>query len=98
MATLSVVPKMIGVSELRLRQKEILEQLEDSPIVLAHRNRALAVLVPVDLWNSLLEELSDLRDAQIADERLAEARGDPSALRSLEEVRAELTEADLLDG
>ncbi|MBN1401574.1 MAG: type II toxin-antitoxin system Phd/YefM family antitoxin [Anaerolineae bacterium] len=97
MATLSVIPKMVGVSELRLRQKEILEQLEDSPIVLAHRNQALAVLVPVDLWNSLLEELSDLRDAQIAAERLAEAQSDPSALRSLEDVQADLTEAGLLD-
>jgi len=65
--------------------------------VLSQHNQPTAVLVDVELWNRLLEELADLQDAHIAMERLTEARGDPSSVQSLEDVEAELLAEDLTD-
>jgi len=96
MALAHSIPEMVGVSELRTRQSEILKQLSAKPVVLAYRNRPLAVLVAVKQWNSLIEELENLRDMQIAMERLAEASQSPDALQSLEDVEAELTTEGLL--
>ena len=88
---------MIGVSDLRARQKEILEQLANGPVVLTQRSQALAVLVDVAQWNALLEELADLRDAEIAHQRLDAARSDPSLLQPLDEVENEFRAKGLLD-
>jgi prevent-host-death family protein len=83
------IAKTVGVSDLRTRQKEILSQLAEGPVVLSQHNQPTAVLVDVELWNRLLEELADLREARIATERLAEARRDPSSVQNLEKVEAE---------
>jgi len=58
------IPPIIGVSELRHSQKRVLDSLDSGPIVLTQRNQPLAVLVKVEMWNRLLEELTGLRDAQ----------------------------------
>jgi PHD/YefM family antitoxin component YafN of YafNO toxin-antitoxin module len=63
-------------------------------IVLSRHNQPTAVLVDVALWNQLLEELSDLQDAQLAMERLAEVHRDPSTVQTLAEVEAELLGQD----
>ena len=97
MGAVHPIARTVGVSELRARQKEILSQLAAGPIVLSQHSQPKAVLVDVELWNRLLEELADLQDAHIAMERLAEARGDPSSVQSLEDVEAELLAADLTD-
>jgi prevent-host-death family protein len=91
------IARTVGVSELRTRQKEILSQLAAGPIVLSQHNQPTAVLVDVETWNRLLEELVELQDAQIAIERLAEARRDPSSVQSLEDVEAELLVGGLGD-
>ena len=91
------IAKTVGVSDLRTRQREILSQLSEGPVVLSQHNQPMAVLVDVALWNRLLEELADLRDAQIATERLAEARRDPSSVQRLEDMEAELLAEDLVD-
>ena len=64
MPTVRSIPQIIGVSELRTHQKRVLEHLSGGPIVLAQRNQPLAVLVKVEQWNHLLEELDSLRDAR----------------------------------
>jgi prevent-host-death family protein len=97
MVTAHPIATTVGVSDLRTRQKEILRQLSGGPIVLSQHNRPLAVLVDVDLWNRLLEELADLQDVQIATERLAEAQREPSSLQSLDDVEAELRDEDIVD-
>jgi prevent-host-death family protein len=84
------IARTVGVSDLRTRQKEILSQLAEGPIVLSQHNQPTAVLVDVALWNRLLEELADLQDARIASERLAEAKHEPSSVQPLEEVESEV--------
>lgn len=97
MGTVYPIAKTVGVSALRTRQREILSQLSEGPIVLSQHNQPMAVLVDVALWNRLLEELVDLQDAQIATERLAGARRDPSSVQRLEDVEAELLAEDFTD-
>ncbi len=89
------ITRTVGVSDLRNRQKEILAQLSDGPIVLSQNNQPAAVLVDVELWNSLLEELADLQDALVALERRAAAARKPSDLEPLENVAAELLGRDV---
>jgi len=84
------IAKTVGVSDLRTRQREILSQLAEGPIVLSQHNQPMAVLVDVELWNRLLEELADLREAWIATERLPASRREPASVQNLEEVEAEL--------
>jgi PHD/YefM family antitoxin component YafN of YafNO toxin-antitoxin module len=91
------IAKTVGVSDLRTRQKEILGLLSEGPVVLFQHNQPTAVLVDVVLWNQLLEELADLRDARVAAERLAKTVHDPSAVQTLEDVEAELTAEGLID-
>lgn len=96
MAAVYPIPETVGVSELRLRQREIIAKLSKGPVLLTQRNRATAVLISVELWNRVLEELADLRDAQIAMERLEEARRDPARVQAFEDVEAELVGDSLL--
>jgi len=60
---MSKIPELVPISELRLRQSEVLERLPEGPVVLTQRGRAAAVLVDPDQWNSLISELEDLLDA-----------------------------------
>lgn len=59
------IPQIIGVSELRTSQKQVLERLTNGPIVLAQRNQPLAVLVEVETWNRMVNELGALRDERV---------------------------------
>ena len=60
---MSTIPEVVPISELRIRQAEILEKLPDGPVVLARRGHATAVLVSLEKWNALMERLEDLEDA-----------------------------------
>ncbi len=79
------MPKLVCVSDLRLRQREVLDKIKDGPVLLAQRSQAVAVLVSPELWNRLIERLESLEDAVSVME--ARERGGP--LRSLEEYLAE---------
>jgi antitoxin Phd len=67
------MPELIGISELRLRQNEVLGKLHAGPVLLTQRSRAVAVLVSPKQWNELMEELEDLQDIIAAKEARAEA-------------------------
>jgi prevent-host-death family protein len=84
------IPKTIGASELRDNQAEVLDHIAEGPVLVARHNRAAAVLVDVETWNRVLEELADLQDACVAMERLRAARQDPDRLRPLEDVEKDL--------
>ncbi|WP_337286477.1 type II toxin-antitoxin system Phd/YefM family antitoxin [Candidatus Methylomirabilis sp.] len=54
---------MIPISELRKRQAEVLAALEKGPAILTQHGKGAAVLLSLDAYNRLLEELEDLQDA-----------------------------------
>ena len=78
------IPEVVPISDLRIRQAEVLRKLPDGPVVLARRGRAAAVLVSLEKWNRLMAELEDLHDAV----ELMEARHSPASFTDLDEYVA----------
>jgi prevent-host-death family protein len=74
------VREVIPISELRKRQAEVLAALEKGPAILTQHGKGAAVLLSLDAYNRLLEELEDLQDAMDA----VEARHAPGERVSLD--------------
>ena len=66
------LPEVVPISELRLRQNELLGQVSEKPIVLTQHGRAVAVLLGPEPYNRLLEHIEDLQLAVDAVEARAE--------------------------
>lgn len=68
---------LVGATELRTKMKEILKAMKVSKVVLEMRNKALAVLVPIDKYKkieALLEEIEDRTLGYVARGREKRAR------------------------
>jgi prevent-host-death family protein len=65
------------VSEFRKKISACLEQIQDSkrPLVLTQRGHSAAVVLDVEEYDRLLDELETLRDIQSASEQLARGEG-----------------------
>jgi prevent-host-death family protein len=65
------------VSEFRAKAADLIDQVRRTrrPIVLTQRGHAAAIVVAVDEYEQLIEELETLRDIRTADEQLDEGRG-----------------------
>lgn len=65
------------ISEFRKKISACLEQVQQSkrPLVLTQRGHSAAVLLDVEEYDRLLEELETLRDIQRASEQLAGGQG-----------------------
>jgi prevent-host-death family protein len=74
------INEVIPISELRKRQAEVLAALEKGPAILTQHGKGAAVLLSLDAYNHLLEELEDLQDAMDA----FEARQTPGERISLD--------------
>jgi prevent-host-death family protein len=58
------VPEIAPLSDLRIRQAEIIEQARHGPVVLVERgSRPALVAVTPELWNAIAERMEDLEDA-----------------------------------
>lgn len=69
---MAVIPALMGISALRLRQNEVLQKLKEGPLVLTQRSQPVAVLVDPKQWNELMERLEELEDAlEVAEARLS---------------------------
>ena len=49
------------MSDLRLQQSTVMNMMNNAPVYLAQRGRPIGVLVSVEQWNVLQEELDDLQ-------------------------------------
>lgn len=54
------VPKIVPVSELRNKYLEIFAMAKQEPVFLAVRSRPQAVLISVEQWNAIVDELDML--------------------------------------
>jgi prevent-host-death family protein len=52
--------RIVGATELRDQMREQLRRLRSEPVVIARRGRAVAVMLSVDAWNRLQDEIDDL--------------------------------------
>jgi hypothetical protein len=66
--------------------------------LLTQHGRRAGVLVHPDLWNELVEIVTEYEDVLVAQERMEEAKRDPTVLRPISELRARLEADGLLDG
>jgi prevent-host-death family protein len=75
------------LSEVRAQIAAVVEQVQDThrPVILTQRGRSAAVLLDVETYQDLLEELELLRDIRVAEQELAAGKGVPH-----ERARAEL--------
>ncbi len=62
MITVEENTTLIGFSELRTKMKEVLEALKRSKVVLALRNKPLAVLVPFERYRQMEAVLDRVED------------------------------------
>ncbi len=85
------IPKVVPITELRNRQKELLAELQDGPILLTQHSRAAAMLVDPERWNELMGEIEDLTDIVAALEAKIELLSGRDDTVSLDELEAELS-------
>ena len=57
MKALTIVP----VSDMVHKQQAVLAVVDNEPVILAQRSKGRAILVSIDAWNSLQDELETLR-------------------------------------
>lgn len=65
------IPRIMPVSDLRTKHKEMFGTLNEGPIVLAQRSKPTAVLVSVEQWSNTAEELKRLQRIIESDAALA---------------------------
>ena len=89
------IQQIVPISELKLNQPQVVAMLTNGPVVLAHRSKPAAVLVSVEEWDRVADELAERRFTQreveaIVKAKLAESRNEPTI--SHEELKARMAE------
>ncbi len=77
MITVEENTTIVGVSELRTKLEEVLKASRHSKVIINQRNKPIAVLMDIDIYNKLdelLEEWSDQQLAREAKERMKKSR------------------------
>ncbi|MCB0080326.1 MAG: type II toxin-antitoxin system Phd/YefM family antitoxin [Caldilineaceae bacterium] len=78
------VQQIVQISHFRTEQDSILQLVDQAPVVLAQRRKPRAVLVNVDEWNAIADELFRLR--VLAESRRIEGASDPQSWPVLDEA------------
>ena len=65
------------VTEFRAKAAQFIEQVRETgePVILTQHGRSAAVLLDVDAYESLMDELALLRDVRVAEEQVAAGKG-----------------------
>jgi prevent-host-death family protein len=58
---MTMILPTLPITDLRTKQPEVLDHLQESPVVLTHRGHGAAVLVSPAHWNAQQKELQRLR-------------------------------------
>ncbi|MBV7332133.1 type II toxin-antitoxin system prevent-host-death family antitoxin [Chloroflexi bacterium TSY] len=68
------IQQFVPITEMRLRHSQVLELLDNGPVILAQRSKPTAVLVNVDMWDNVAEYIDELEatiDALMAELKIA---------------------------
>lgn len=60
---MNAIPELVPISQLRLKQSEVLNRLSEGPVILTQHGQGAAVLVGLEQWNRMIETLEDFQDA-----------------------------------
>jgi prevent-host-death family protein len=85
------INQIVPISDMKVKQPEVLSLLNNGPVVLAQRSRPAAVLVSISQWDKQAEELARLQRIVKGDQALANVRAGNYA--DHDEVLAALREA-----
>ena len=84
------IPEIVPITQLRNRQNDLLEQLQEGPILLTQHSRAAAMMVAPTQWNELMAEIENLYDTISALEAKIELLSGQDDLISVDELESEL--------
>ena len=91
---MTIVLPTLPITDLRTKQPEVLDQLQQSPVVLTHRGHGAAVLVSPRQWNEQQGELYRLR--LLLEAMQIKARGEPTV--GLAELKQRIAEKQAIHG
>ena len=91
-------PQIEPVTNFLKDHKAVLKKLQTGPIFLAQRSKPTAVLVSVDDWDHIVEELEHYRLITLADQRAHELDMNPDLAVPWEVVEQELERRGLYHG
>lgn len=91
--------EIISSREARTNWRDVLDKVltRSADVVIERSGKPVAVLIPVEDYEQLQEELDDLRAARRAAAAYEEYKRDLSTARPYEEIREELVKDGLLD-
>lgn len=76
-------PQIVPISDLRNRHTDVLKQLKNGPVFLTQHGRGSAVLLSLEQWNQIDEEIEELRDViAVLKNRLAVAKGEDEVVEA----------------
>jgi prevent-host-death family protein len=76
-------PQIVPISDLRNRHTEVLKQLQNGPVFLTQHGRGSAVLLSLEQWDQLDEEIQQLHDViAVLKNRLAVAKGEDEVVEA----------------
>ncbi len=87
------IPRTMSISDLRVKQAELLDNLATEPVLLTRQGKAAAVLVAPEQWNNLLARLELLEDSITALQAKLELLAGEDDTLSWDSVKA-----DMFDG
>jgi prevent-host-death family protein len=89
----------ISSREARTRWRDVLDKVltRSADVIIERSGKPVAVLIPVEDYKQLIDELDDLRASRRAAAAYKEYKEDSSIARSLEEISADLKAEGLLD-
>lgn len=89
------VQQIVPISEMKLNQAQVVGMLSAGPVVLANRSKPACVLVSIEAWDSIADELAERRFTQKQVEAIIAAyrqRDNDEPTISHEELKAMIAE------
>ena len=93
-----MVVETISSREARTKWRDVLDKVMSRrvDVVIERSGKPVAVMIPVEDYEKLKDELDDLRAAQRAADAYEEWKRDPSTARSYADIREEMVRDGLL--
>lgn len=95
------VQQIVPISNFRIDQDSILSMMDKEPVILAQRSKPRAVLVSVEQWDAMVEQLSEKRYAETRALALARAyqlEKEGYETETMDELKARIAERDRVAG
>ncbi|MEM7536221.1 MAG: hypothetical protein AAF639_28820 [Chloroflexota bacterium] len=93
---MNAIPQIEPITTMARDHTALISKLDNGPVILAHRSKPAAVLVSINEWNQIADELARLRRAFLAEQRSKEMDENPAL--EIPFTREELTKRGIING